>query len=78
MLASELVLSTVLMVLFLIVGLLIGWVAREYMINYQDTPKFHPEFYDENGNIIADEIVAIRVEHDYDNDEPEEDWNTRN
>jgi len=26
----------------------------------------HPEFLDENGNIIPDEILAVRFENDYD------------
>lgn len=66
MLVTDLILGTILTILFFLVGILIGWVSREYMFNYQETPKLHPEFYDQNGNIIPDEILAIRVEHDYD------------
>jgi hypothetical protein len=34
----------------------------------------HPEFMDENGNIIPDEILAVRFEnYDYDDDNEEED-----
>lgn len=50
-----------------------GWVAREYMMNYQEVPKIHPEFFDNNGNIIPDEVIAFRFENDYDYDEDEED-----
>ena len=66
MLAAGLVFGSFLTVLFLIVGLIGGWVAREYMLNYHDVPKFHPEMYDSNGNIIPDEILAVRFENDYD------------
>lgn len=61
--------------LFLIVGLLAGWVAREYMMNYQEGPKVHPEFFDNNGNIIPDEVIAFRFEnenYDYDDTEDED------
>ena len=56
------------------VGIMVGWISREYMFNYQEKPNFHPEMYDAHGNIIPDEILAVRFENDYDNnDEVEED-----
>jgi len=73
MLAVSLVFGSFLTVLFLVVGLVTGWVAREYMMNYQDTPKLHPEFFDEHGNVVADEVVAVRFEEGYFNDDEEED-----
>jgi hypothetical protein len=74
MLATSLVLGSFLAILFLIVGLLAGWVAREYMMNYQDRPKLHPEFFDEKGNVIPDEVLAISFNPDYfEDDEDEED-----
>ena len=35
----------------------------------------HPEMFDENGNLIPDEILAVRFENNYDddNDDDEED-----
>lgn len=69
MLATSLVLGSFLTVLFLIVGLIGGWVAREYMMNYQDRPKLHPEFFDEKGNVIPDEVLAISFHPDYFEDE---------
>lgn len=75
MLATSLVFGSLLAILFLIVGLMLGWVVREYLLNYQDKPKLHPEFFDKNGNIIPDEIVAISFNPDYfddDNDDDEE------
>ena len=74
MLAISLVFGSFLTVLFLIVGLIGGWVAREYMMNYQDKPKLHPEFFDDKGNVIPDEVLAISFNPDYfDIDDEEED-----
>jgi len=73
MLAVSLVFGSFLIVLFLIVGVIGGWVAREYMMNYREIPKLHPEFYDQNGNVIPDEVLAISFNPEYfDNDESEE------
>lgn len=73
MLAVSLVFGSFLTILFFIVGLIGGWVVREYMLNYQDRPKLHPEFFDSNGNIIPDEVLAISFNPDYfDDDECEE------
>ena len=73
MLAISLVFGSFLTVLFLIVGLIGGWTAREYMMNYREIPKLHPEFYDKNGNIIADEVLAISFNPDYFDDEDYDD-----
>jgi hypothetical protein len=74
MLATSLVFGSFLTVLFFIVGLISGWVAREYMMNYREIPAMHPEMYDINGNVIPDEILAVRFENDYDyEDDSEED-----
>lgn len=72
MLATSLVIGSFMTILFFIVGLMVGWVAREYMMNYQDTPKLHPEFFDEHGNVVPDEVVAVRFEEGYFDDEEEE------
>ena len=68
MLAISLVFGSFLTILFLIVGAIGGWVAREYFMNYHDV-KVHPEMFDGNGNLVPDEIVAFRFENNYDNDE---------
>lgn len=76
MAAIELVFGSFLIVLFFIVGLFIGWSAREYMMNYQEGPKqiaYHPEFYNKNGELIDQEIVSVRFEPDYFDDEPDTD-----
>ena len=58
--------------LFLLIGLVIGWVSREYMMNYREVPRPHPEMFDVNGNLVPDEIVAFRFEN-YDNNEEDDD-----
>ena len=73
MLATSLLVGFLMTFLFFIVGLLTGWVAREYMLSYQDKPSFHPEMYDSHGNIIPDEILAVRFENDYEYDDEDED-----
>ena len=60
-------------IMFFLVGILIGWVARDYMMNYREIPRPHPEMFDINGNLVPDEIVAFRFENNYDNDSTEED-----
>ena len=72
MLAISLVFGSFLTILFLIVGAIGGWVAREYFMNYQEVPRIHPEMFDGNGNLVPDEIVAFRFEN-YDNDQEEDD-----
>ena len=60
-------------IMFFLVGLLIGWVARDYMMNYREIPRPHPEMFDINGNLVPDEIVAFRFENNYDNNDEEDD-----
>jgi len=60
-------------IMFFILGALIGWVARDYMMNYREIPRPHPEMFDTNGNLVPDEIVAFRFENNYDNDSEEDD-----
>ena len=69
-----LTLTTVLSFLALLVGGMIGWLARQH--SYETTPQViytHPEMFDENGNLSADEILAVRFENNYDNDTEEDD-----
>jgi hypothetical protein len=73
MLAVSLVLGSFLTVLFLIVGVLAGWVAREYMMNYREIPRIHPEMFDSNGQLIPDEVLAIRFEEGYFDSDEEDD-----
>ena len=68
-----LTLTTVVSFLALLVGGMIGWLARQH--SYETTPQIvytHPEMFDENGQLVPDEIVAVRFEN-YDNtDDTEE------
>ena len=67
-----LIFTTLVSFLAFLVGGVIGWVAREH--SYETTPQTvytHPEMFDENGNLTADEILAVRFE-DYDNTEDDE------
>jgi hypothetical protein len=73
MLAVSLVLGSFLTVLFLIVGLIGGWVAREYMMNYREVPRPHPEMFDSQGNLIPDEVIAFRFDSDFGYDDEDED-----
>ena len=59
-------------IMFFLLGGLIGWVARDYMMNYREIPRPHPEMFDINGNLVPDEIVAFRFENNYDNDSEED------
>tara|TARA_Y100000356_G_scaffold68877_1_gene56573 strand:- start:284 stop:517 length:234 start_codon:yes stop_codon:yes gene_type:complete len=72
-LAVTLTLSAMMSLLALMVGGVIGWVARQH--SYDTTPQNiynHPEMYDANGNIIPDEIVAVRFENDNNEENNEE------
>ena len=68
-----LTLTTLVSFLAFLVGGVIGWVARQH--SYDTTPQTvytHPEMFDENGNLTADEILAVRFEN-HDNNTEEED-----
>ena len=55
-----LTLTTVVSFLALLVGGMIGWMARQH--SYETTPQVvytHPEMFDENGNVVADEILDL-------------------
>ncbi len=64
MLAVTLTLSTIMSVIFLLVGGLIGYLLKEYVIERNSTYiPTHPEMFDENGQIIPDNIVAVRFDN---------------
>ena len=69
-LETVLVLVLPISLLLFSVGLLGGWVARDYMLKYREIPRPHPEMLDENGNLVPDEIIAFRFEnYDYDEED---------
>ncbi len=53
--------------LLFVSGVIGGWIARDYLMNYREIPRQHPEMFDTNGNLVPDEIVAFRFEN-YDED----------
>ena len=71
---TEIILTLLLPVslLFFFVGILGGWIARDYMLNYREVPRPHPEMFDTQGNLIPDEVIAFRFENNYDNDEEDD------
>ena len=67
-LVVTLTLTTIVSILALIVGGMVGWMARQH--SYETTPQViytHPEMFDTNGQLVPDEILALRIEtHDTD------------
>ena len=64
---------TVMSMLALLVGGMIGWMARQH--SYETTPQVvytHPEMFDANGQLVPDEILALRIET-HDNPDEEDD-----
>ena len=73
MLAVTLTIGTLGSIMMFFVGGMVGWLAKEHV--YQTQPVYtHPEMFDENGNVLPDEILAVRFENSYDelDDEEEE------
>ena len=59
--------------LFFMVGSIIGWLTYRHLLESRP-PYLHPEFFDENGQVIPDEVVAVRFEEGFfDDDDDEED-----
>ena len=55
------------------VGSIIGWLTYRHLLESRP-PYLHPEFFDENGQVIPDEVVAVRFDEGYfDDDEDDED-----
>jgi hypothetical protein len=73
-LVVTLTLTTLVSILALLVGGMIGWMARQH--SYETTPQVvytHPEMFDANGQLVPDEILALRIENNHDTDTTEED-----
>jgi hypothetical protein len=58
--------------LFFMVGSIIGWLTYRHVLESRP-PYLHPEFFDENGQVIPDEVVAVRFEEGYFDDDDEDD-----
>ena len=73
MLAVTLTISTLVSIMFFFVGGVVGWLAKEHV--YTNNIAFtRPEMFDENVNVLPDEILAVRFENDYDDYEEEGDY----
>ena len=66
--------SVMFTLLFFMVGSIIGWLTYRHALESRP-PYLHPEFFDENGNVIPDEIVSVHFENDYDYDDNEDEDN---
>jgi hypothetical protein len=74
MIALDIAIICLVSILFVLVGGVIGWLYKQH--SYESSyVNVHPEMFDANGNIIPDEILAVRFENDYDTttDHEEED-----
>ena len=68
-----LTLTTVVSFLALLLGGMIGWMARQHSYETAYVAAYtHPEMFDEHGNVVPDEIVAVRFENNYDEDTDDE------
>ena len=72
MLAVTLTIGTLVSIMFFFVGGVVGWLARENQFHTLSV-YMHPEMFDENGNVLPDEILAVRFENGYDELDEEED-----
>ena len=72
MLAVTLTIGTLVSIMFFFVGGVVGWLARENTLVNQPIYT-HPEMFDENGNVLPDEILAVRFENSYDELDEEDD-----
>ena len=67
--------STILMFLFAIVGVLIGWTANDFLYTFMNTRSnlpTHPEMYDEEGLVINEELLYVKFVDE--EDEQEDDY----
>ena len=50
--------------MFLLIGGLMGYLLKEFVYE-RNSPYIptHPEMFDENGQVIADDILAVRFEN---------------
>jgi hypothetical protein len=66
--------SVLLVLLFFLVGGIIGWIANNQYMEYPyQTSIMHPEMFDENGNLLPDKIISVHFEGvDLNDDDTEE------
>ena len=50
-------------ILSLILGVLIGWVANDFLYDFMHTKRDlpeHPEMYDSNGMVVNEELLTVK------------------
>ena len=58
--------TTLFCVMFLFIGIIGGWVIKQYQFErIYGIRNIHPEFFDANGNIIADEVISVSFNQEY-------------
>lgn len=62
MLALSLVFSVLFVIFALILGGLVGWTVKQHLEQKQPY-TYHPEMFDEEGQVIPDELIAFRFEN---------------
>ncbi len=63
------------MVLFMIIGLVVGWFVNDLVYNFynkNNSPQLHPEMYNNDGLLINEELLSVRF---LEEEEEEEDDN---
>jgi len=62
MLALALVFSVLFVIFALILGSLVGWTVKQHLEQKQPY-TYHPEMFDEDGQVVPDELIAFRFEN---------------
>mgnify|MGYP005752946159 CR=1 FL=1 len=70
---AALTIGSIVSIIALTVGTMLGWIAREYMLTYhennedseeEETYSMHPELmYDEHGNLLTDQLIAFKFDN---------------
>jgi len=71
MIAIALVFSVLFVLLSLVVGGLVGWTFKQHL-SQREPYTYHPEMFDENGNVMSDELIAFRFENTEHTEEEED------
>lgn len=71
MIALTLVFTVLFVIFALILGALVGWTVKQHLEQKQPY-TYHPEMFDEDGQVIPDELIAFRFENKEYMDEEED------
>jgi len=72
MLAVSISIGILVILLFFMVGGIIGYLMNRHFIE-NGVPDLHPEFFDEYGRVITGDLLTVNFEQ-YDDDEEEEEY----